>query len=89
MAGGNLGLGTPTPFLHPEAIARIATGNPVPARRAADLAAFARAKHVSTVVVDKSQAGMWSGALDRLAPRRDVGGVLLYRLSGAPRACPS
>ena len=85
MAGGNLGLGTPKPFLTPPLVARIAEGRPVPS---AQIAGFARIKHVSSVIVDEAETGLWAPALDRLAARRDVGGILLYRLSGPARPCP-
>jgi hypothetical protein len=50
---------------------------------------YFRAKGVTSVIVDKAQAGIWTPPLDRIAKRQDVGGVFLYRVAGAPRPCPS
>jgi hypothetical protein len=41
-----------------------------------------RAKHVTSVIVDKRDAATWVPALDRIARAKDVGGVLLYRVGG-------
>jgi hypothetical protein len=38
---------------------------------------------VTAVIVDERQAKIWAPALDRIAKRQDVGGVLLYRVGGA------
>ena len=40
------------------------------------------------MIVDKREAAIWAPALDQIAPRQDVGGVLLYRVGGsAPPRC--
>jgi hypothetical protein len=41
------------------------------------------------VIVDKAQAAIWTPPLDKIAKRQDVGGVIFYRVAGAPRPCPS
>jgi len=43
------------------------------------------AKGVTSVIVDKRQARIWAPALDRIAPRQTVGGVLFYRVGGTKR----
>ncbi len=88
MAGGDIGLGPPKPFLTGESVSLIAQGYSVPAAQSALMADYIRMKNVTSVVVDKSQYGLWSGALDRLAVSQDEGGVLLYRFGGSPPSCP-
>jgi len=88
MAGGDLGLGAPKPFLDSPAASLIANGYGTPASQSDLMAGLIRDKHVSTVVVDKAVFGAWSGALDQLAPGRDVGGVLLYRFTSTAPSCP-
>ncbi len=88
MAGGYVSLNPPPSFLAPAAVAKVAGGFAVPADQAQDLRAYIRAKHVTSVVVDKSQTRYWAAALDRIAAPHDVGGVLLYHLGGLPRGCP-
>jgi hypothetical protein len=89
MAGGRLQTSAPTSFLHPPSIARISIGDPPGPGYAQLLKAYFKAKGVTSVIVDKGQAAIWTPPLDQIAKRQDVGGVLLYRLGGAPRACPS
>jgi hypothetical protein len=89
LAGGRLQTSAPSSFLHPPSIAVISIGNPPEPGRSKLLAAYIRAKGVTSAIVDKDQAALWTPALDRLAKRRDVGGVLLYRFARTDRACPS
>ena len=89
MAGGRLQTSAPTSFLHPASIAQIAVGNPPVRDQSRLLAAYFRAKGVTSAIVAKEQSSIWAPALDRIAKRQDVGGVLLYRIAGAARACPS
>lgn len=89
MAGGRLQTSAPTSFLHPPSIARISIGNPPGPDQSRLLRAYFAAKGVTSVIVDKAQAGFWAPPLDRIATRQDVGGILLYRVAGTPRACPS
>jgi hypothetical protein len=91
MAGGRLQTSAPTTFLHPPSIARISIGDPPsPGPGYVKLLReYFRAKGVTSVIVDKAQAGIWTPPLDRIAKRQDVGGVFLYRVAGAPRPCPS
>ncbi|HEY5059100.1 MAG TPA: hypothetical protein VII51_08775, partial [Gaiellaceae bacterium] len=88
MAGGYVASGPPTPFLTPEPLANVALGSGVPADQASTLSAYINARHVTSVVVDKSKSRLWAGALDRISVRRDVGGVLLYRFDGPGGSCP-
>jgi hypothetical protein len=89
MAGGRLQTSAPTTFLHPASIAQISAGYPPVRDQSRLLAAYFRAKGVTSAIVAKEQASIWAPALDRIAQRQDVGGVLLYRVAGAARACPS
>ena len=89
MAGGYVSLNPPPSFLTPAAVAKVAGGFAVPADQAQDLRVYIRAKHVTSVVVDRSQTRYWAAALDRIAAPHDVGGVLLYHLGGLPRGCPA
>lgn len=90
MAGGRLQTSAPTSFLHPRSIAQIAIGDAPSHDRSKLLAAYFAAKGVTSVIVDKAQARVWAPSLDRIATRHDVGGVLLYHVTGAPRgACPA
>jgi hypothetical protein len=86
--GGRLQTSAPSSFLHPTSIAEISIGNAPQRNRSQLLSAFFRAKGVTSVIVDKPAAAVWGPALDRLARRRDVGGVLLYRVEGTSRPCP-
>jgi hypothetical protein len=87
MAGGDLGLGPPKPFLDSEAASLIGSGYGTPPSQSGLMAGFIRDKDVTTVIVDKAVFGAWSGALDRLASGHDVGGVLLYRFKSPAPAC--
>jgi hypothetical protein len=91
MAGGRLQTSAPTSFLHPPSIARISIGDPPsPGPGYVKLLrAYFAAKGVTSVLVDKSQAAIWTPPLDQIARRQDVGGVILYRVGGASRPCPS
>jgi hypothetical protein len=91
MAGGRLQTSAPTSFLHPPSIARISIGDPPsPGPGYVKLLrAYFADKGVTSVLVDKSQAAIWTPPLDQIARRQDVGGVILYRVGGAPRPCPS
>jgi hypothetical protein len=91
MAGGRLQTSAPTTFLHPPSIARISIGDPPsPGPEYVKLLKeYFRAKGVTSVIVDKAQAAIWTPPLDQIAKRQDVGGVIFYRVAGAPRPCPS
>lgn len=89
MTGGRVQLSPPTEFLHPQSIAQIAVGYPPVADQTQLFTAFFKKKGVTSVILDKSRALIWAPALDRIAKRQDVGGILLYRVSGEPRACPT
>jgi hypothetical protein len=91
MAGGRLQTSAPTTFLHPPSIARISIGDPPsPGPGYVKLLReYFRAKGVTSVIVDKAQAAIWTPPLDQIAKRQDVGGVIFYRVGGAPRPCPS
>ena len=88
MAGGYLTEGPPAGFVTSKAVKWIAFGNPVRAAQAQLLRDYIRDKHVAAVVVDPSQSRNWAAALDRIATRRAVGGVLLYRIAGPASGCP-
>jgi hypothetical protein len=88
MAGGDLGFGPPKPFLDSEAASLIGQGYGTAPSQSDLMAELIRDKHVSTVVVDERLFGAWSGALDRLAPGQEVGGVLLYSFTSTAPDCP-
>ncbi len=88
MAGGYVASGPPSQFVTSDVVGRVAYGNPVPAEEAETLITYIRAKHVTSVIVDKSERRLWSGALNRIAAPRDIGGVLLYKVASPVRRCP-
>ena len=85
MAGGRLQTSPPSVFLHPDGIAQISVGYLPVENQAKLLRKYFAAKGVTAVIVDKREAKIWAPALDRIAPREDVGGVLLYRVGGTNR----
>jgi hypothetical protein len=88
LAGGRLQTSPPSDFHHPPGIEQIAVGYPPVANQAQLLRRYFRAKQVTSVIVDKSEAAIWTPALDRIVKPRDIGGVLLYRVGGsAPAGC--
>jgi len=88
LAGGRLTTSPPTTFMHPRSLQPISVGYLPGPYQTRLLRGYISAKHVTSVIVDERQANIWVPALDRIAKPADVGGVLLYRVSGAPRACP-
>jgi hypothetical protein len=89
MAGGRLQTSPPSVFLHPDGIAQISVGYPPVKNQSALLKQYFAAKSVTAAIVDKRQAGIWAPALDRIARRQNLGGVLFYRVAGASRpGCP-
>ena len=50
-----------------------------------DLVPFARAEHVTTLLVDGREPEPWQTILQPLAPPRQVGDVLVYRFDGKAR----
>jgi hypothetical protein len=90
MAGGYILANPPERFIRRQPISSVATGSAIPPNQVQSLRDYIRDEHVTTVVVDKSQIRFWAGALDRIAPPHDIGGVVLYRVGrGAtePPAC--
>ena len=88
LAGGRLQTSPPSPFLHPAARAQISVGYPPVPDQAALLRDYFRVEGVTSVIVDKRQASIWTPALDAIAKPVDVGGVILYRVDGtAVRPC--
>ncbi len=82
LAGGRLQTSPPSAFLHPRSVAQIAVGY-LPVRdQPALLRAYARRFGVTDAIVDPRERRIWAPALDRIAARRAVGGVLLYSLDG-------
>jgi hypothetical protein len=82
LAGGRLQTSPPSLFLHPAGIAQISVGYPPVKDQLELLKQYFAAKGVTAVVVDKRQEGIWAPALDRIAKRQDLGGVLFYRVGG-------
>ena len=93
MAGGEIGPAIPDSFQTPGAMQYVIDGNPVKPRQAGILRTFIARKHVTTVIVDQTQAKLWTGALDTIASPHAVGGVVLYHLGdtavqGTAPPCP-
>lgn len=87
--GGRLQTSAPTSFLHPASIAQISIGDAPGSNRSRLLVQYFRAKGVTSAIVDRNQARIWAPALGRIAKRRNVGGILLYRVAGIHRPCPA
>jgi hypothetical protein len=81
MADGYLAPDPPANFMTTPAVARIAN------RLVTwpDLVSFARAKNVTTVLVDASASDPWRSILRPLAPPRAIGGMLVYRFDKSAR----
>jgi hypothetical protein len=88
MAGGRIQQVPPSPFMHPDTIALISGGYDLRPGQSGLLRAYIQAKGVTTVVVDKNRSRRWTPVLDRIARRRDVDGVFVYRVSGNTAGCP-
>jgi hypothetical protein len=85
LAGGRLQTSPPSVFLHPDGIAQISVGY-LPVKDQSELLKqYFAAKGVTAVIVDKRQESIWAPALDRIAKRQDLGGVLIYRVGGKER----
>ena len=82
LAGGRLQTSPPSAFLHPHSIAQISVGYPPVRDQTQLLRAYFQKEHVGYAIVDKREAAIWAPAIDRIAVRHDVGGVLLYDLAG-------
>jgi hypothetical protein len=87
LAGGRLTTSPPTTFMHPISLQQISVGYPPVANQTQLLRSYIAAKHVTSVIVDERQASIWAPALDRIAKPQDIGGVILYDVSGAHRTC--
>jgi hypothetical protein len=88
LAGGRLQTSPPSVFLHPDGIAQISVGYLPVTNQSELLRQYFAAKGVTAVIVDKRQQSIWTPALDRIAKRQDLGGVLFYRVGGkAPPGC--
>jgi hypothetical protein len=88
LAGGRLTTTPPTTFMHPQSLQQISIGNPPAPDQTQALRGYISAKHVTAAIVDERQSSIWTPALNRIAAPQDVGGVLLYSVSGAARTCP-
>jgi hypothetical protein len=88
LAGGRLTTSPPTTFMHPRSLQPISVGYLPGPNQTRLLRGYIDAKHVTNVIVDERQASIWGPALNRIAKPDNVGGVLLYRVSGAAQACP-
>lgn len=88
MAGGRIATTPPTTFMHPDSIAQISVGYLPGPNQSKLLKAYIEEKGVTSVIVDKAQSAVWAPALDRIAKRQNVGGVLFYRVSSPATTCP-
>jgi len=82
LAGGWLGEWyIPPAFLATPGLTVATPGLRLGARQAQTIRSFVKAHHVTAIVVEERYAKVFAGALDRLAPPRQVGGVVLYELT--------
>ena len=89
MAGGRIQQIPPSPFMHPDSIALVSGGYELKPQQAQLVRDYIREKGVTVALVDKTRSRPWTSVLDRIAKRRDVGGVYLYRFSGGAPGCPA
>ena len=91
MAGGRIATSPPSPFLHPSSIAQIAVGYPPGPDTTSLLRKYIAVEHVTTVVLAPSAARLWRPYIEPIAPGLPVGGVVVFRVNGAPvpAGCPS
>ena len=90
MAGGRIQTSPPSLFLHPPSLAQISVGYPPVANQSALLRSYMARFGVTDAIVDKRDAQVWAPALDRIATRHDLGGVLVYPIGAAlPAGCPA
>jgi hypothetical protein len=98
MAEGYVSAVPPEEFLHPAAVAHVATYGEVPDDEVAPIREYARLKHVTVILVERGpvtvyvnakrrwelEPNPWPARVSRVAKPNEVGGVLIYRLDGAP-----
>ena len=90
MAGGRIQTSPPSEFLHPASRAQISVGYPPVANQAALLSSYITRFGVTDAIVEEREANVWAPALDRIATRHELGGVLLYPIGrGLPAGCPA
>ncbi len=89
LAGGDIGPDIPTSFLNPPWILPITGGSKLRSDQTDAVRKFIASKGVTTIVVDGTRAGFFSGALDPIAKPHRVGGVVVYHLEPYPPPCPS
>jgi hypothetical protein len=84
IAGGYISPAPPRSFKQLTGVYRIATEESPPDVTTADMLAFVRLQHVTTIVLaDDDQAWRWTALLRSFARPQAVGGALIYRLAGA------
>ena len=87
MAGGHVQPNPPPAFEKYPAVAWL-DEDTAPPKGAADVRVFARAVHLSVILVDDTVADRWRSLLAPLARPIEYGGVRIYRLSGTtPATC--
>lgn len=98
MAEGYVSAVPPKEFLHPPAVAELATFGEVRHGLTAAIREYARLKHVTVILVEQGpvwnyaggrwrlEPNPWPAWISRLATPHEVGGLLLYRLDGS-RPC--
>jgi hypothetical protein len=90
MAGGRIQTSPPQDFIHPDSIAQISVGYPPVENQPGLLSLYFAIYGVTDAIVDRRDAATWAPALDRIATRHDVGGVLLYPIGAPlPADCPA
>jgi hypothetical protein len=88
MAGGRIATTPPSPFMHPSwTIQKVSVGYDPGPDYPQLLRDYFAAKQVTSVIVDRRFADKWTPALDQLAKRHDLGGVVLYHVGNRGPAC--
>lgn len=93
LVGGYVSPTAPPEFQSPHPIQQIAANDEPPKVTTRAIREFVRAKHVSTIVLDATEASTWRPVLDPIAHPERAGGVFVYHVSRTPegtaRSCDS
>jgi len=87
IAGGYIAPTPPPSYQTGETWGRVVADEPIPASDAEAFTSFIREKHVTTVIAQLDRADEWSAALDTIAKPHWAGGVVIWKVTGAPWSC--
>jgi hypothetical protein len=85
IAGGYISPLIPESFLRPAAITHVTTADNPSEVKIGAILELAREKGVGAIVVGARDGHTWRRTLSSIGPPSEIGGVLLYRVPGAPR----